>query len=99
MFGVKGDGVYYTPKGWTLLFHPDFIRGTFLNSIFGKYNFFSYKLNEALFPTDEEREIMVDSFRRLEKILKIWAKERETHFAFANDEADEEFKELVLSPL
>lgn len=99
VFGVKGDGVYYTPKGWTLLFHPDFIRGTFLNSIFTKYNFFSYKLNEALFPTDKEREIIVDCFRRLEKLLKEWAKIRDTHFTIVYDEVDEEFKELVLDHL
>jgi AraC family transcriptional regulator, transcriptional activator of pobA len=44
--------------GWSLLFHPDLIRGYSLGSAIKKYGFFSYEVNEALhLSSDEEKTI------------------------------------------
>lgn len=96
VFGVKSDGEVYQPKGWALLFHPDFIHGTFLEEIFKKYTFFSYKLDEALYPTPEEREGFDFCLKRMEEVLKLWAKIRENK---CDEEMSELYKEIVLDQL
>lgn len=55
----------YTPRGWTLIFHPDLIKGTSLGRNINKYSFFSYDVNEALHISDKEREIVADQFRKI----------------------------------
>lgn len=99
VFGVKSDGKMHQPKGWALLFHPDFIRGTFLEPLFRQYTYFSYDLDEALFPTDEERKVIIDCFKRLERELKIWAKAKNTYIPSENSEVDIQHKTLILDLL
>ena len=65
VLGVNNDE-NYQPKGWTLLFHPDLIRGTSLGHNIKNYNFFSYDLNEALHLSEKERQIVVDLLNKIQ---------------------------------
>lgn len=53
-----------------VLFHPDFLKGTSLNRTIGRYSFFSYKVNEALHLSAEERDTVIDCMRIMQKELK-----------------------------
>ncbi len=97
VFGVKTDGEVYQPKGWALLFHPDLIHGTFLEPLFNRYTFFSYKLDEALFPTPEERERFEFCLKRMEEVLIHWAELREG--TRCDEEENELYKEIILDQL
>ncbi|MDT0678520.1 helix-turn-helix domain-containing protein [Autumnicola musiva] len=44
--------------GWTLLIHPDLIWGTSLVNTISKYDFFDYAVNEALFLSEKEENIL-----------------------------------------
>lgn len=44
--------------GWGLFFHPDLIIGTSLQKKVKEYTFFSYKVNEALHLSDEEKTML-----------------------------------------
>ncbi len=46
--------------GWSLFFHPDFIRNYTLGKQIKNYGFFSYEVNEALHLSDKE-EILIES--------------------------------------
>ena len=46
-----------------ILFHPDLLRGTSLGKSIKKYTFFSYKVNEALHLSEEERSIVMDCLK------------------------------------
>ena len=54
------------PKGWGLLFHPDIIRGTSLGQNIKEYSFFSYQANEALHLSEKERQIIMDSLKKID---------------------------------
>lgn len=41
-------------SGWILLIHPDFVWNTALANLTGKYDFFDYSVNEALFLSGKE---------------------------------------------
>jgi AraC family transcriptional regulator, transcriptional activator of pobA len=56
----------YTPKGKTLLIHPDFIKGTSLARQMSSYSFFSYELNEALHLSQRERQIILELFNKID---------------------------------
>ena len=60
----------YQPKGYGLAFHPDLIRGTALAKSIHDYNFFSYQSNEALHLSDDERQLVLDCFSKIEFELK-----------------------------
>lgn len=55
----------YNPKGWGLLFHPDFIKGTPLAARIYDYTFFSYDLNEALHISEKEEQIVIDLLNKI----------------------------------
>lgn len=57
-------------KGWALLFHPELIRGTPLGKHMQDYSFFSYDVSEALHLSDREREIVLDSFNKIQYELE-----------------------------
>lgn len=57
-------------SGYTLLFHPDLIRGYPLAAKIKTYGFFSYSSNEALFPSDKEKKIIFWLFDRIRDELK-----------------------------
>lgn len=56
IFTDNEEGVEYF--GFTLLFHPDFIRNYPLGKNIKKYGFFSYDTNEALHLSDSEKTII-----------------------------------------
>lgn len=62
--------VVYQPMGFGLLFHPDFLIGTHLGKAIHQYKFFSYQTNEALHLSDDEREMILDIFKKIEFELK-----------------------------
>ena len=59
----------YQPKGWALVFHSDFIHGTFLGHQMKNYSFFSYESNEALHISEQERATVMDCLLKIEKEL------------------------------
>lgn len=64
--GLENDGKYYQPKGHSLVFHPDLIRGTVLGRHMNDYTFFSYEAHEALHLSERERQIVLDCFSKIE---------------------------------
>ncbi|MBL0740526.1 helix-turn-helix domain-containing protein [Chryseolinea lacunae] len=52
--------------GYTLLFHPDFIRNHPLGKNIAKYGFFSYAVAEALYLSEKEKEIIIGVFKNIE---------------------------------
>ena len=62
VFTVENDGELYQPKGHALVFHPDLLHGTSLNSRMHEYSLFGYQLNEALHLSKRETQIVMDCF-------------------------------------
>lgn len=58
------------PKGFGLIFHPDFIKGTPLSREMRKYSFFSYSSNEALHMSENERKVLLDCLNNIKKELQ-----------------------------
>jgi AraC-like DNA-binding protein len=54
-------------NGWVLLFHPDLIGGCALARKMSDYTFFSYDSHEALHVSDEERKMVTDIARAIER--------------------------------
>jgi AraC-like DNA-binding protein len=54
------------PKGYGLLFHPDLLHGTGLTKILQECSFFSYQSSEALHISDDERQMVLDCFAKIE---------------------------------
>lgn len=55
------------PSGYLLLFHPDFLWKTNLGKKISEYQFFSYNVNEALFLSEKEEQMMIDILKKIEK--------------------------------
>lgn len=53
-----------------ILFHPDLLEGTSLGKIIRKYTFFSYDVKEALHLSEDERNIVMDCLRIIQKELE-----------------------------
>ncbi|WP_462267658.1 helix-turn-helix domain-containing protein [Mucilaginibacter sp.] len=68
--GISSNGEMYQPKGYALVFHPDFIHGTDLGRRIQEYTFFGYQSNEALHLSDRERNIVLDCFSKIEYELE-----------------------------
>lgn len=58
-------------SGYTLLFHPDFIRNYPLGKHIKNYGFFSYSAAEALHLSEKEKEIIVGIFKNIEHELSL----------------------------
>ena len=67
---IEEDGDDYQPNGYALLFHPDLMRGTSPGLNMKGYTFFSYNVHEALHLSEHEKQIMLESFRKIEYELK-----------------------------
>ena len=52
-----------------ILFHPDLIKGTSLGEEIKSYTFFSYKSNEALHLSEEEKGIFLDCLAKIKREL------------------------------
>lgn len=70
VIGIESNGEYYQPQGYALTFHPDLIRGTSLGRHINSYTFFSYDVHEALHLSENERNIILDCFFKIEFELK-----------------------------
>jgi AraC family transcriptional activator of pobA len=70
IIGVPPKEKTFEPKGWALLFHPDLIKGSSLGKNIQDYSFFSYDVNEALHLSDNERQIVLDCFSKIEYELQ-----------------------------
>ena len=70
MIEIENDGELYQPKGYALVFHPDFIRGTALGKKIHDYSFFSYELHEALHVSERERSFILDCLGKIEYELQ-----------------------------
>ena len=55
------------PVGWHLLFHPDLLWNTSLAKNIKKYAYFDYAVNEALFLSDKEEELLIDILQRIDQ--------------------------------
>ncbi|GAC1387190.1 MAG: hypothetical protein NVSMB45_16870 [Ginsengibacter sp.] len=64
--GVQPNVKTFEPKGWTLRFHPDLLKGTSLGKHIQDYSFFSYDVNEALQLSEKERQIVLDCFSTIQ---------------------------------
>lgn len=58
------------PKAYGILFHPDLIKGTPLGSEIKRYSFFSYKSNEALHISEDEKKIFMDCLSKIQMELE-----------------------------
>jgi AraC-like DNA-binding protein len=67
---MENPKVVYQPMGFGLLFHPDFLIGTHLGIVIGQYKFFDYQTHEALHLSDDERQLILDIFAKIEFELK-----------------------------
>ena len=67
---LENPKVAYQPKGHGLIFHPDFLIGTSLGKTIQHYKFFNYQSSEALHLSDDERQMILDSFAKIEFELK-----------------------------
>lgn len=56
-------------SGYTLLIHPDFIRNYPLAIKIKTYGYFSYAVNEALFLSDKEKQIIFSVFENIKEEL------------------------------
>ncbi len=54
-------------SGWMLLVHPDFLWNTPLAQRIKQYDFFNYSVNEALFVSEEEKEILSTVFKNIKQ--------------------------------
>ena len=57
--------------GYTLLFHPDFVRTYPLGKRIKNYGFFSYSTSEALYLSEKEKEIINGIFKNIEHELSL----------------------------
>lgn len=55
----RNPGASKERSGWMLLIHPDFLWKTALAKEIGKYEYFGYTINEALFVSKKEEAIMM----------------------------------------
>lgn len=56
-------------SGYTLLIHPDFIRNYSLATKIKTYGYFSYSVNEALFLSEKEKQIIFSVFENIKEEL------------------------------
>ncbi len=65
ILGIQPGVTTFSPRGWALLFHPDFIKGTPLGRVIHEYSFFSYDVAEALHLSEKERQIVLDCLYKI----------------------------------
>lgn len=54
-------------EGWGLFFHPDLLHGSLLGRKIRDYSFFNYEANEALHISEEEKLILLECVRNIER--------------------------------
>lgn len=69
-FSDRTEGEVFQPSGWALMFHPDLLHGTTLGKRIKEFNFFSYDIHEALHLSEQEKQIVLDCFQKIEHELR-----------------------------
>ncbi|TDY11375.1 helix-turn-helix domain-containing protein [Meridianimaribacter flavus] len=54
------------PSGWLLLVHPDFLWNSSLAKTIKQYEFFGYTVNEALFLSEKEEQMMLNILMQIQ---------------------------------
>ena len=68
VFGVKNDQeAVLQRRGWSLLFHPDFLWNTPLAKTIRRYGFFDYSVNEALHLSEKEETTIISLIENIEQ--------------------------------
>lgn len=68
--GKPDDGTRRQYSGWVLLFDAQFIQGSEIERKLAEYHFFSYNTNEALFLTEEEKDVLAGLMANLYKEIQ-----------------------------
>lgn len=66
VFSFEPDNDFES-SGWGLLVHPDFLWGTALAKSIKQYGFFNYSVNEALFVSEKEENILLGFIQNIER--------------------------------
>lgn len=61
------QAVEMNSSGWLLLIHPDFLWNTSLAKKIKKYDFFGYAVDEALFLSDKEENVLLDILKNIQQ--------------------------------
>ncbi len=68
VFGIEFDKeAKQKPSGWMILIHPDFLWNTPLAKTIRQYEYFDYSVNEALYLSDKEENMMTGIARYMEQ--------------------------------
>jgi AraC family transcriptional regulator, transcriptional activator of pobA len=70
VINIQDNEEEYQPEGYGLLFHPDLLHGTPLGQKMNEYTFFSYEVYEALHLSERERQIVLESFLKIDHELR-----------------------------
>lgn len=65
--GKEDNGELINLDGWAILFHPEILKGTHLEKAIRKFSFFDYSVNEALHMSEEERDIVSELMRSIQR--------------------------------
>ncbi|MCD0489941.1 helix-turn-helix domain-containing protein [Pedobacter sp. MC2016-14] len=76
----------FTPQGFALIFHPDLIRGTSLGQRVKDYSFFSYDVHEALHLNENELEVVLECFKKINFELQQTIDKHSRHLIVSNIE-------------
>ena len=68
--GRRDDGTRRQYSGWALLFDAQFIQGSEIERKLADYHFFSYNTNEALFLTEEKKDVLAGLMANLYKEIQ-----------------------------
>lgn len=63
---VSDENEKWEHSGWLLIFHPDFLWNTPLAKKIRQYDFFDYKLSEALHLSDKEERMITDIIQNID---------------------------------
>ncbi|MEP2056847.1 MAG: AraC family transcriptional regulator [Maribacter litoralis] len=61
------QNIKVNPSGWLLLIHPDFLWNTPLAKSIKNYDFFGYDVNEALFLSEKEENIIAELLKNIQR--------------------------------
>ena len=69
--GKPDDGTRRQYSGWVLLFDAQFIQGSEIERKLADYHYFSYNTNEALFLTEEEKDVLAGLMANVCKEIQV----------------------------
>lgn len=67
VYSVDSGDELISSKGYALVFHPDFIKGTSLGKSIKDFSFFSYESNEALHLSKKERASILELVKKIDE--------------------------------